>query len=79
MREIVLAAEAISVRLGGAVVLRAVSLDVRAGEVLGVFGPSGAGKSTLFRALAGEERPVSGAVHLGGSDVTHLPLWRRAR
>jgi lipopolysaccharide export system ATP-binding protein len=76
---VLLAAEGLTVRLGGAEVLRRVSLGVAAGEVLGVFGPSGAGKSTLFRALAGEERPASGRVLLGGADVTGRPLWERAR
>lgn len=74
-----LVAEGISVQLGGAHVLRGVSLTVAAGEVLGIFGPSGAGKSTLFRALAGEERLTAGRVILGGADVTGRPLWERAR
>jgi lipopolysaccharide export system ATP-binding protein len=77
--EVVLAAEGVSVRLGGAVVLREVSVSVRAGEVLGIFGPSGAGKSTLFRVLAGEERLAAGRVLLDGADVTARPLWERAR
>jgi lipopolysaccharide export system ATP-binding protein len=76
---ILLAAEGLTVRLGGAEVLRGVSLSVAAGEVLGVFGPSGAGKSTLFRALAGEERLAGGRVRLAGEDVTARPLWERAR
>lgn len=74
-----LEAERLAVRLGGAVVLRDVSLEVAAGEVLGVFGPSGAGKSTLFRALAGEERLTAGKVRIGDRDVTALPLFQRAR
>jgi lipopolysaccharide export system ATP-binding protein len=74
-----LAAAGITVRLGGVAVLREVSFEVAAGEVLGVFGPSGAGKSTLFRALAGEEPLAAGRVSLGGADVTELPLWKRAR
>jgi lipopolysaccharide export system ATP-binding protein len=78
-REALLAADAITVRLGGAAVLRGVRLEVFPGEILGIFGPSGAGKSTLFRALAGEERLASGRVRLAGADVTALPLWKRAR
>src|SRR6185503_13816536 len=77
--EPLLAADGIAVRLGGAPVLRDVTLEVFAGEVLGVFGPSGAGKSTLFRALAGEQPLRSGRVFLEGHDVTSLPLWARAR
>jgi lipopolysaccharide export system ATP-binding protein len=74
-----LSAEGVTVHLGGAPVLRRVSIAVRAGEVLGIFGPSGAGKSTLFRALAGEARIEEGRVRLDGADVTALPLWERAR
>jgi lipopolysaccharide export system ATP-binding protein len=74
-----LEARGLTVPLGGRSIVRGVDLEVRAGEVLGVFGPSGAGKTTLFRALAGEIVPSSGTVHLGGVDVTRLPLWRRAR
>jgi lipopolysaccharide export system ATP-binding protein len=77
--EPLLSAEGVTVHLGGAAVLRRVSIAVRAGEVLGVFGPSGAGKSTLFRALAGEARLSEGRVRLDGLDVTALPLWERAR
>ncbi len=79
MSDPLLAAEDVTVRLGGAPVLRGVSIAVRAGEVLGVFGPSGAGKSTLFRALAGEGRIERGRVRIDGADVTSLPLWDRAR
>jgi lipopolysaccharide export system ATP-binding protein len=64
---------------GGRAILRGVDLEARAGEVLGVLGPSGAGKSTLFRALVGEARPDRGTVTLDGEDITHWPLWRRAR
>jgi lipopolysaccharide export system ATP-binding protein len=74
-----LRAEDLSVTLGGVEILRGVSLEVAAGEVLGVLGPSGAGKSTLFRVLSGELRPARGSVHLGDRDVTRQPLWRRAR
>ncbi len=79
MRDELLVAAGLSVHLGGAAVLRDVSLGVAAGEVLGIFGPSGAGKSTLFQALAGEVRLAAGRVLLGGADVTARPLWERAR
>jgi lipopolysaccharide export system ATP-binding protein len=74
-----LACDGLSVALGGRAILRAIALEVAAGEVLGVFGPSGAGKSTLFRALAGEERAAVGRVTLTGVDASRWPLWRRAR
>lgn len=74
-----LACDGLTVARGGRVLLRAVSLEVAPGEVLGVFGPSGAGKSTLFAALAGEIAIDAGRVRLGAVDVTRDPLWRRAR
>jgi branched-chain amino acid transport system ATP-binding protein len=66
-------------RYGGLVVLRDVSLDVQAGEILGVAGPNGAGKTTLFDILSGHLRPDSGHVTLNGQDVTKKPAHERAR
>jgi iron complex transport system ATP-binding protein len=47
-------------------VLSGVTLEVRAGAVVGVLGPNGSGKTTLLRLLAGTRRPTAGAVHLDG-------------
>ena len=63
----------------GKMLLRDVNVVAKGGEVLGVLGPSGAGKSTLFRALTGDGHADGGEVLLNGVDVTHWPLWRRAR
>src|SRR3954471_8894196 len=64
-------------RFGDFTAVDRVSLDVRAGEFFSLLGPSGCGKTTLLRMLAGFEAPSSGAVHIGGRDVTHLPPFRR--
>jgi branched-chain amino acid transport system ATP-binding protein len=56
-----------------------VSLEVRAGEILGVIGPNGAGKTTLFRVISGEHVPSAGKVRLFGSDLTKAPPYRRAQ
>jgi branched-chain amino acid transport system ATP-binding protein len=49
-----------------------VSLDVAAGEVVGVIGPNGSGKTTLFNAILGQIRPSAGEVELAGENITGL-------
>jgi lipopolysaccharide export system ATP-binding protein len=56
-----------------------VSLEVRKGEVVGLLGANGAGKTTTFYMTVGLERPQEGEVFLNGRDVTHLPMYLRAR
>lgn len=48
-------------------VLRALDLELRAGEIVAVIGPSGCGKSTLLRIVAGLDRPSAGTISLGGT------------
>jgi ABC-type Fe3+/spermidine/putrescine transport system ATPase subunit len=67
----------VAVPFGAAAGLRAVSLDVAAGERLAVVGPSGAGKTTLLRAVAGLAPVRGGRVEVGGRDVTDAPPERR--
>jgi thiamine transport system ATP-binding protein len=72
-----LSVEGVTVSFDGARAVDAVTLDVAAGEVLGILGPSGSGKSTLLRSVAGLERLDAGRVRWHGDDITALPVHRR--
>ncbi|HVX45490.1 MAG TPA: ABC transporter ATP-binding protein [Mycobacteriales bacterium] len=52
--------------------LRGVTIDFRPGTFTAVMGPSGSGKSTLMHCAAGLDRPTSGSVHIGGTDLGGL-------
>jgi iron complex transport system ATP-binding protein len=69
MRDVAIRATSIVAGYEARPVLRGVSLDVRAGELLAIVGPNGAGKSTLLRVLSGALRPLEGLVEL-----FHRPL-----
>src|SRR5689334_24867352 len=60
-------------------VVRAVSLSLRRGEVVGLLGPNGAGKTTCFYMITGLVPVDYGTIELDGHDVTRLPMYRRAR
>ncbi len=55
-------------------ILKDVSLDIKAGEYVGLVGPSGSGKSTLFRVLLGFEKPETGQVYYNGQDISNVDV-----
>ena len=65
--------DGISKRVGEAVALEWMELDIAPGEFVTLLGPSGCGKSTTLRILGGFETPDTGRVVLEGADVTHMP------
>ena len=71
--------EDISVSFGGVHAVNGVSIDLRAGEVVGLVGGNGAGKSTLMKVLSGAQVPDSGEIRVGGSPAAiHNPRDARS-
>ncbi len=60
-------------------VVHELDLEVQPAEVVGLLGPNGAGKTTTFNMVAGGIKPTSGKVFLGETEITSLPMYRRAR
>lgn len=69
----------ITVRFGGHVAVKEVSIGIAGGTVTGLIGPNGAGKTTLFNTITGLQRPTSGSVFVDGVDVTSAPPYKRAQ
>ena len=69
----------VDVALGGRAVLRAITAQVDAGELVVIVGPNGAGKSTLVRTLAGLAEPSRGTVRTFGHDPAHADRRAVAR
>ena len=74
-----LAARAVVVAYGGVRAVNGVSLELAAGESLGLIGPNGAGKSSFLAALGGQVRLTEGSIALDGEEIGGLPAYRRAR
>lgn len=60
-------------------VVNGVSLDVAQGEIVGLLGPNGAGKTTTFYMIVGMIKPNKGQIFLGDSEITRVPMYKRAR
>jgi lipopolysaccharide export system ATP-binding protein len=60
-------------------VVNDVTVHVQQGEVVGLLGPNGAGKTTSFYMIVGLISPDSGRITVDGQDITHLPMYQRAR
>ena len=60
-------------------VVDGVSVHIHRGEIVGLLGPNGAGKTTSFHLILGQLPPNEGKVLLDGKEITHLPMYLRAR
>lgn len=64
---------------GGRSVVDGVSMTVGEGEIVGLLGPNGAGKTTTFYMIAGLVPPNAGIVTFQNTNITKLPMHKRAR
>lgn len=78
-RPLVIDARGLEKRFGDRLVLRDLSLRVRAGEIFGLIGPSGSGKSTTIHLLCGHLRPSSGEVTVFGESPARFTTATRRR
>jgi len=60
-------------------VVNEVDLTVNKGEIVGLLGPNGAGKTTTFYMIVGLIKPDHGQIHLDEFDLTHQPMYQRAK
>ncbi len=75
----VLRTENLIKKYGSRLVNNLVSYQVAQGEIVGLLGPNGAGKTTSFYMAVGLVKPNSGKVFLDDMEITHLPMYKRAR
>ena len=64
---------------GKRIVVNKVNLAVKRGQIIGLLGPNGAGKTTTFYMIVGLIRVKNGHILLDGQDITHEPMYMRAR
>ena len=79
MTQAELSGRGLTKRYGERDVVHKLDIGTGGGEVVGLLGPNGAGKTTTFNMIVGRIRPTAGQVHLGSTDITQLPMFRRAR
>lgn len=60
-------------------VVKEISIKLHQGEIVGLLGPNGAGKTTTFHMMIGLKKASSGKVFLNEKDITHMPMYKRAR
>src|SRR4051812_13082184 len=74
-----LATEKLAKEYAGRRVVNGVSINIKAGEIVGLLGPNGAGKTTTFNMVVGIVKPDEGAVKFSGRNIASLPMHKRAR
>jgi len=77
MSEAFVRLQALDMRYPGHHAVKALDLDIAAGEFIALMGPSGCGKSTTLRMIAGLEQPTGGTITIGGRDMAGVPASER--
>ncbi|MDD4816896.1 MAG: LPS export ABC transporter ATP-binding protein [Victivallaceae bacterium] len=78
-KDILCKAEGLKKSYHGRTVVNNATIYIRPGEVVGLLGPNGAGKTTSFYMIMGLIRPDAGTLTFRGLDITHVPMYQRAR
>ena len=73
-----LRAEKLVTRFGSRTVVSGVSFDINTNEIVGLMGPNGAGKTTSIYMVVGLIAPNAGKIFIDNTDITHLPIFKRA-
>jgi branched-chain amino acid transport system ATP-binding protein len=74
-----LATTDLGLNIGGATILKGINIAVKEQEILGIIGPNGAGKTSFFNLLSGLRTPSQGSIHLGATEITQFPPYKRAQ
>lgn len=69
----ILDAQRVVKNFGGLTAVNRVTLQVDAGQIVGLIGPNGAGKTTFLNSVAGTYKPSAGTVHFMGDETTGAP------
>lgn len=78
-QELLLDAKGLVKTYRGRTVVNQVNINVHRGEIVGLLGPNGAGKTTSFYMIMGLIKPDAGTILFKDLDVSHLPMYMRAR
>ncbi len=79
MKETLLQVENLSKQFKKKLAVKSVSFSMTKGEIVGLLGPNGAGKTTIFYMIVGFIKVTSGIITLNGKNITHQPMYVRAR
>lgn len=78
-KDSILRVEGLKKTFGKKIAVLDVSFSMKKGEIVGLLGPNGAGKTTVFYMIVGFIKATSGKILLEEHDITHFPMYKRAR